>query len=82
MNDLSSDEEDEETLLIQEERDQYDVAFEKMREQKMRSRQVKAIEELASAKKKVEECRTRLAYARDQVTVTGLLAVCYFTHLY
>lgn len=68
MNDLSSDEDDEDTLLVQEERDQYDDAFEKMREQKMRSRQVKAIEELAAAKKKVEDCRTRLAYARDQVS--------------
>ena len=41
MNDLSSDEEDDAALLKQEERDHYDDAFEKMREQKMRSRQVK-----------------------------------------
>lgn len=40
MNDLSSDEEDDAALLQQEERDHYDDAFEKMREQKMRSRQV------------------------------------------
>jgi len=67
MNDLSSDEEDDDSLLAPEERDKYDVAFEKMREQKMRSRQVKAIEELATAKKKVEECRIKLGYAKEQV---------------
>ena len=67
MNDLSSDEEDDAALLAPEERDKYDVAFEKMREQKMRSRQVKAIEELAAAKKKVEEWRVKLGYAKDQV---------------
>lgn len=67
MNDLSSDEEDEDTLLVQGERDHYDTAFEKMREQKLRSRQVKAIEELAAAKKKVEDCRVKLGYAREQV---------------
>lgn len=69
MNDLSSDEEDEDTLLVHEERDHYDAAFEKMREQKLRSRQVKAIEELAAAKKKVEDCRIKLGYAREQVNL-------------
>ncbi|KAF6026452.1 hypothetical protein EB796_015243 [Bugula neritina] len=69
MNDLSSDEEDDDSLLAPEERDKYDVAFEKMREQKMRSRQVKAIEELATAKKKVEECRIKLGYAKEQVVI-------------
>lgn len=69
MNDLSSDEEDDAALLKQEERDHYDDAFEKMREQKMRSRQVKAIEELATAKRKVEEWRIKLGYAREQVII-------------
>ncbi|XP_023932047.1 dynein heavy chain 5, axonemal-like isoform X1 [Lingula anatina] len=67
LNEVSSDEEDEEELLQKEEYDDYDKEFDRLRETKLKTRQVKAVEELAAAKKKVEEWRKNLEYAKEQV---------------
>lgn len=62
-----SEDEEEEELLLQEEYDDYDKEFDKMREAKLKNRQAVAKEELIQAQKHVEECRQNLEYARQQV---------------
>ncbi|CAL1527205.1 unnamed protein product [Lymnaea stagnalis] len=62
-------EEEEEDELLKEEYDQYDAEFDRMREANLKSRQIQAKDELASSKAHVEECRTNLAYARQQVMI-------------
>ena len=50
-----------------EEYDEYDAEFDRMREATLKTRQVQAKEEMVEAQKRLEACRTELAYARDQV---------------
>ncbi|GFN75495.1 dynein beta chain, ciliary [Plakobranchus ocellatus] len=47
--------------------DEYDAEFDRMREANLKTRQVQAKEELELAQVKLDECRQKLAYARDQV---------------
>lgn len=62
-----SEDEEEEELLLQEEYDDYDKEFDKMREAKLKNRQAVAKDEYVQAQKTVEECRQNLEYARQQV---------------
>ena len=55
---------------VAEERDEYDEEFDKMREENLKTRQVQAKEEYVTAVKVVEECRTNLGYAKEQVNMT------------
>ncbi|XP_070568705.1 dynein axonemal heavy chain 5-like isoform X4 [Ptychodera flava] len=67
MNEIESEEEEEDELLANEEEDEYDKQFELLREANLKSRQVKIEEELITAKKKVDDCRASLQQSRDQV---------------
>ncbi|XP_071504103.1 dynein axonemal heavy chain 5-like [Diadema antillarum] len=67
MNEVESDEEVEDQLLVDEERDEYDREFDRMREENLKSRKVAIEEDLAVARKKVEECRATLQKIHDQV---------------
>ncbi|XP_077977225.1 dynein axonemal heavy chain 8-like isoform X3 [Glandiceps talaboti] len=67
MNETESDEEEEDELLTNEEEDEYDIQFEQQREANLKSRQVKIEEELVMYKKKLDDCRTHLQTAREQV---------------
>lgn len=63
---------EEDELLEQaakDERDNYDEEFEKLREANLRSREVKAHEELQVAEKNVATCQEQLEYARKQVNI-------------
>ncbi|XP_052708586.1 uncharacterized protein LOC128183562 isoform X10 [Crassostrea angulata] len=64
-----SEDEEEEELLLQEEYDDYDKEFDKMREAKLKNRQAVAKDEYVQAQKTVEECRQNLEYARQQVII-------------
>ncbi|XP_035829673.1 dynein heavy chain 5, axonemal isoform X2 [Aplysia californica] len=68
LNELDVEEEEEDELLKEEEYDDYDAEFDRMREATLKTRQVQAKEELSEAQKNLEECRSNLAYAREQVT--------------
>ncbi|KAL5010133.1 hypothetical protein ScPMuIL_012438 [Solemya velum] len=67
LNEMEAVEEEEDELLHQEEYDDYDKEFDKMREATLKTRQVQAKEELSQAQKNVEECRQQLNHAREQV---------------
>ena len=55
-------------LVITEERDEYDQAFERQREETLLSRRKAIEEELGQAKKKVETCRSSLQKSHEQVS--------------
>ncbi|CAH1799095.1 unnamed protein product [Owenia fusiformis] len=67
LNELSSDEEEDDALLGEEEADEYDEEFEKMREANLKTRITQAIEEKTEAEKRVEAARVKLGYQRQQV---------------
>ncbi|XP_052807484.1 dynein axonemal heavy chain 5-like isoform X7 [Mya arenaria] len=67
LNEMETEQEEEDELLKQEEYDDYDKEFDKMREATLKTRGVQAREELSGAKTQVEECRKNLEYAREQV---------------
>ncbi|XP_067674368.1 uncharacterized protein [Haliotis asinina] len=67
LNEFEEDEEEEDELLKQEEWDDYDVEFDKMREATLKTRQVQAKEEYGQAQKTLEECRRSLEDSRQQV---------------
>ncbi|XP_041462850.1 dynein heavy chain 8, axonemal-like [Lytechinus variegatus] len=67
MNEVESDEEVEDQLLIDDERDEYDREFDRMREENLKSRKVAIEEDLATVRKKVDECRATLQKIHDQV---------------
>ncbi|XP_076466964.1 uncharacterized protein LOC143298129 [Babylonia areolata] len=69
LTEFESEEEEEDELLKEEEYDDYDAEFDKMREATLKTRQVQAKEEYAEAQKRVEECRQQLDHARSQVLV-------------
>ena len=54
--------------MITEERDEYDQAFERQREETLLSRRKAIEEELGQAKKKVETCRSSLQKSHEQVS--------------
>ena len=54
-------------LWFPEERDEYDEAFERLREASLKKRSVEAKEELADAVQMVEECRQKLKLQRESV---------------
>ncbi|CAK8694917.1 unnamed protein product [Clavelina lepadiformis] len=58
---------EEDVLLRYEENDEYDQQFEAMREANLKSKKVQVDEDIASAKKDLEEARLSLATARSQV---------------
>ncbi|XP_053397319.1 dynein axonemal heavy chain 5-like isoform X6 [Mercenaria mercenaria] len=67
LNEMEAEEVEEDELLKQEEYDDYDREFDKMREATLKTRGVQAREELTTAKTQLEECRKQLEYAREQV---------------
>ncbi|XP_030850579.1 dynein heavy chain 8, axonemal isoform X3 [Strongylocentrotus purpuratus] len=67
MNEVESDEEVEDQLLIDDERDEYDREFDRMREENLKSRKVAIEEELATVRRKMDECRATLQKIHDQV---------------
>ncbi|XP_070190368.1 uncharacterized protein [Littorina saxatilis] len=69
LTEFQSEEEEEDELLKEEEYDDYDAEFDKMREATLKTRQVQAKEEYAEAQKRVEDCRHQLDHARSQVLV-------------
>lgn len=69
LTEFESEEEEEDELLKEEEYDDYDKEFDKMREATLKTRQVQAKEEYADTKHKVDVCRQQLEHARTQVLV-------------
>ncbi|XP_074662754.1 uncharacterized protein LOC141915202 [Tubulanus polymorphus] len=69
LNEMSSDDEEEDDLLKQDDYDEYDKEFDRLREENMRNRHVKAKEELMASIKQVEHCRHELEGARKQVNL-------------
>ncbi|XP_033113255.1 dynein heavy chain 5, axonemal-like isoform X2 [Anneissia japonica] len=67
MADVESDEEEQDDLLMADDKDEYDKEFDRLREQNLKCRQVAIEEELIQAAKRVEECRTSLQKACEQV---------------
>ncbi|XP_071818739.1 dynein axonemal heavy chain 5-like isoform X4 [Apostichopus japonicus] len=67
MNDIESEEDIEDELLAEEERDEYDREFERLREENLKTRRVAIEEELAEAQRTVTDCRNTLQKAREQV---------------
>ncbi|KAL4232681.1 hypothetical protein ACF0H5_007369 [Mactra antiquata] len=67
LNEMEAEQHEEDELLKQEEYDDYDREFDKMREATLKTRGVQAREELSAAKGQVDECRKNLDYAKDQV---------------
>ncbi|KAK3577475.1 hypothetical protein CHS0354_032326 [Potamilus streckersoni] len=67
LNEMATEQDVEDELLHQEEYDDYDKEFDKMREATLKTRQVQAKEEHALAQKNVEECLKQLEYAKEQV---------------
>jgi len=50
-----------------EERDEYDEEFDRMREANLKTRLIQAKDEHTTALKTVEQCRSKLSYAKQQV---------------
>ena len=59
--------------IIQDERDEYDDEFEKIREANRKTRSVQVKDEYESSVKLVDKCRKDLAYAKGQVDYTLIL---------
>ncbi|CAG5121561.1 unnamed protein product, partial [Candidula unifasciata] len=67
LDEINVENEEEDDLLKEEEYDEYDAEFDRMKEANMKTRGVQAKEELIDIQAQVKECRTSLAYARQQV---------------
>ncbi|XP_071954985.1 uncharacterized protein [Antedon mediterranea] len=67
MTEVESDEEEQDELLMDDDRDEYDKEFDRLREENLKCRQVAIGEELLKATKELEECRASLQKAREQV---------------
>ncbi|BFZ10052.1 hypothetical protein BsWGS_13093 [Bradybaena similaris] len=67
LNEMNVEDDEDDDLLKEEEYDEYDAEFDRMREANMKNRGVQAKEELIDVQAQVEECRTSLAYAKQQV---------------
>ncbi|XP_059166583.1 dynein axonemal heavy chain 8-like [Physella acuta] len=67
LTEMDVEEEEEDELLKEEEYDEYDAEFDRMREANLKTRQVQAKDELTLAQSQVEQCRGSLAYAKQQV---------------
>ncbi|KAK6187606.1 hypothetical protein SNE40_005595 [Patella caerulea] len=68
LTELEEDEIEEDELLKQEEYDDYDAEFDKMREANLKTRHIQAKEEYVLAVKAVEDCRQKLEQSKIQVT--------------
>ncbi|ESO89151.1 hypothetical protein LOTGIDRAFT_229063 [Lottia gigantea] len=68
LTELEADEIEEDELLKQEEYDDYDAEFDKMREANLKTRHIQAKEEYTLAVKAVEDCKHRLEHSKSQVT--------------
>ena len=55
--------------MLTDERDEYDDEFDRMRAANLRTRLIAARDEHTEATKTVEGCRSKLAYAKEQVCV-------------
>ena len=60
------------SVLVAEERDEYDDEFDRMREANLKTRVVQAQEELKDASKRVDDCRLKLSHARAQARTPTL----------
>ncbi|XP_041355189.1 dynein gamma chain, flagellar outer arm-like isoform X3 [Gigantopelta aegis] len=67
LNEMETNEEEGDELLKEEEYDDYDVEFDKMREATLKTRVVQAKDEHAQALVQLEKCRQDLEYGRQQV---------------
>lgn len=63
-------EEEDNTLLVDDDEDELDEEFEKIKNAKMKSRQIKVIEEIATAEVSVQEAKVQLKKAEQLVRLT------------
>ena len=57
------------TVLLLEDRDEYDEEFDRMREANLKTRLIQAKDEHTTALKTVDQCRSKLSYAKQQVSL-------------